>query len=81
MNGAADYKHDDLASLPAVGSEKLQMQLSQPRIFTNDAGKRALETKQQLAARGIPSPDEADAYILSYDDGPTQAAEPQVRRL
>ncbi len=77
VTGQAEYHHDDLVSLPA-GSDKLQMQLSQPRMFKNDAGKRILESKEQLQRRGIPSPDEAEAFILSYDDMPALAA-PSLR--
>ena len=79
VNGLADYHHDDLVSLP-VDSDGLQMQLSQPRMFRNDAGKRQLETKDQLGARGIDSPDEAESFILSYDNGYSAAA-PSLRSL
>ncbi len=79
VNGEADYDHDDLCSLP-LDSSTLQMQLSQPRMFKNEAGKRMLETKLQLRERGIASPDEAEGWILSYDDGFALAA-PTIRRL
>lgn len=77
--GEAEYDHYDLISLP-VDSDTLQMQLSQPRMFKNDAGLRNLETKLQLKERGIDSPDEAESLILSYDDG-HRAAVPTIRRL
>ncbi len=79
VNGEAEYHHDDLVSLPA-GSDTLQMQLSQPRMFKNEAGIRMLETKDQLKARGINSPDEAEGFILSYDMS-YKLATPSIRRL
>lgn len=81
VNGEALYHHDDLISIPERGYDDLIMQLSQPRMFTNDAGKKHLESKEKLRARGIDSPDEAESLVLSYDEQSTQVAEPNIRRL
>lgn len=40
-------------------------QLSIPLYGRNDKGKLALESKEKLAKRGVPSPDYADAYVLT----------------
>src|SRR5262249_6133518 len=44
-------------------------QLSIPRWFKNEKGKIYIETKKQLATRGVPSPDFADALALTCHDG------------
>lgn len=79
VNEGIEYDHGDLVSLP-IGSDALQMQLSQPRMFQNDAGQRKLESKDQLRARGISSPDEAESFILSYDTG-YKTSLPSMRRM
>ena len=62
-----DYPDDEVIFL--ADDDELARQLSTPKRFQNEAGKIMLETKDQLAKRGIPSPDRADAAILAfYDD-------------
>lgn len=63
---------DELVALPADNT--LATQLSMVRWFRNEAGKIVIETKAQLQKRSVPSPDFADALMLSYlepatDDG------------
>ena len=41
-------------------------QVSLPKWFKNDAGKIVIETKKQLATRGVPSPDYAEALVLTF---------------
>lgn len=48
----------------------LVSQLSLPKYGKNDKGKIAIEKKEALAKRGIPSPDHADAYVLTYLEAP-----------
>jgi hypothetical protein len=55
----------DLISLPP-GATNLVVQLSLPKMFRTEKGKMILETKTQLATRGVPSPDEADALMLTF---------------
>ncbi len=43
----------------------LVSQLSIPLYGRNDKGRLALESKEKLQKRGVPSPDHADAYVLT----------------
>lgn len=52
----------------------LQMQLSTPKWFRNEKGLIVIETKKQLAMRKIPSPDDADAFVLTYLEENTYSA-------
>lgn len=62
---------DELIALP--DDQILAGQLSLPKWFRNEKGKIIIEKKEQLQKRGIPSPDEADAFVLTFleaeDDG------------
>ena len=69
QEGGIEQKLEECALLPDDGT--LMMQLSTPKWFRNNTGKIVIETKQQLAARRVPSPDDADGYVLSH-------LEPQV---
>lgn len=60
------HSPSDLISLPASGAENLIAQLSLPKWNRTEKGKMILETKAQLSQRGIPSPDEADAFVLTF---------------
>lgn len=78
---------DELVGLPSETEEDLILiaQLSVVRRFKNDKGKIVIETKKQLQDRGIPSPDYADAFVLTYVDPPDDATpavvlEPQFGR-
>lgn len=44
-------------------------QVSLPKWFRNEGGKIVIETKKQLAMRGVPSPDYAEALVLNYAQG------------
>ena len=44
-------------------------QVSLPKWFRNEQGKIVIETKKQLATRGVPSPDYAEALVLTYARG------------
>lgn len=61
------HPEGDLILLPECPD--LVGQVSMPRWFKNEKGKIYIETKKQLAARGVPSPDFADALALTMFDG------------
>jgi len=54
----------ETASIP--DSEQLVQELSTPEYTTNGAGKTQLERKEHMKARGLPSPDIADALMLTF---------------
>lgn len=60
-------EHDpaELISIPS-GVKDFERQLSLVRMFQNENGKIVIETKKQLASRGVKSPDLWDALVLSY---------------
>lgn len=66
--GARPHAISDLIALPRgdVESDRLASELSVVKYFKTDAGKIIIETKQQLAKRGIKSPDYADAFVLTF---------------
>lgn len=72
--GAKEHRITDLIHLPSgdVESDRLATELSTPKKFRTDTGKLILEKKEQLAKRGIKSPDYADALVLTFipDRGP-----------
>lgn len=53
-------------------------QLSLPLYGRNERGKLALETKEKMRLRGIPSPDHADGCILSFLEPPDDGI-PQIK--
>lgn len=67
--GAKQHPVDELRILPDdakdVHLQKLVNQLSQPKWQRRENGKVIIESKESLAKRGIPSPDYADAYVLT----------------
>lgn len=67
--GAKRHPLDELAALADdpkdVHLGKLIAQLSQVKWFRRETGKIIMESKEALAKRGIPSPDYADAYVLT----------------
>jgi phage terminase large subunit len=69
QDGAAQYPVDELASLPDDPRnphlQRLVSQLSQVKWFRRENGKIIMESKEALAKRGVPSPDYADAYVLT----------------
>jgi len=58
------YRESDLIALPP-GIYPLINQLSSVKAYTNQTGKIVIESKKELARRGVPSPDFADAFVLS----------------
>jgi hypothetical protein len=64
QEGGIRHPIDECVSLP--NHHDLAMQLSLVRRFRNEKGKMVMETKAQLAARGIASPDYAEGFVLTY---------------
>lgn len=64
----AIYNPDELISLSSdlPHLEKLKAELSRPRVDYGDNGKVKVESKKDMAKRGIPSPNLADALIMCY---------------
>ena len=46
--------------------EKLASQLSLPGYHVNNSGKLVIESKADIQARGESSPDDADAFALTF---------------
>lgn len=65
--GGKAHRPDDLIFLPSgdPDSDALALQLSLVKWFRNERGKIVIETKEQLRRRNIPSPDYADAFMLT----------------
>lgn len=62
-----NHQQDELLSLPpGPDTEALIAQLSGIRYFETETGKIIVESKKQLAERSVPSPDIAEALILSF---------------
>lgn len=64
--GIAHPPEDMLALPPGPDTEALIAQLSGVRYFEQDTGKIIVESKKQLADRGVASPDVAEALVLSF---------------
>ena len=62
--GGIQHELDDLLLLP--DDSNLCSELSLPRYTSTENGKTQIESKRQMAARGIASPDYADALILTF---------------
>lgn len=64
------FNEDQLISLDSelLGKELeyLKAELSRPRIVYDDNGKVGVESKKDMKKRGIPSPNKADAFIMSF---------------
>jgi hypothetical protein len=58
----------DGGTLPdkATESQDIEDDLTGPEYFYNDKGKMKLESKDDMKARGLPSPDDADALALTF---------------
>jgi hypothetical protein len=69
--GGQPYELADLLLLP--DDSALCGQLSLPSYSVTESGKIAIERKSQLEARGIASPDFADALCLSFAPAPARA--------
>jgi hypothetical protein len=57
------HEPSEMISIPNNG--ELRTQLSTPQKIWKNNGKIMVETKEMLAARGVPSPDMADATVLA----------------
>ena len=66
--GGIEQKWNEIIALP--DDTTLVMQLSTPKYFRNERGKIVIETKKQLSMRNIPSPDDADALVLTFIEEP-----------
>lgn len=64
VNRKAEHPMDELISIP--NHAELINQLSQPLRRFDDAGKILIESKDQMKARGIESPDFADALVYAF---------------
>lgn len=67
-DGAREHPISDLLIMPKgdPDSDRLANELSVVRYFKNEAGKIIIESKDQLAKRGVKSPDYADAFVLTF---------------
>jgi hypothetical protein len=63
-SGGQMYPLEDILLLP--DDNELCSQLSLPKAFKNEKGKIFIERKDQLSSRGVKSPDEAEALILTF---------------
>lgn len=64
------YPEDQLISLDSASLGKeleyLKAELSRPRIEYSNNGKVMVEKKSAMKKRGIPSPNKADAFVMSF---------------
>lgn len=66
VKGIAQHLEEELISID--NNQNLKAQLCSPKKMYTENGKMKTESKQQLMARGIMSPDEADALILAFTE-------------
>ena len=68
IHEGAEYHPDELISLSSKLPflEKLKAELSRPRVDYAELGKVKVESKKDMAKRGIPSPNLADALVMCY---------------
>jgi phage terminase large subunit len=64
MEYGVDYPLDELIALP--DNQKLTMQLSLPLYEKGESGKIKVESKDAMKARGVKSPDLADALVFTF---------------
>ena len=70
-NAVTKGKEYDVSKIISISSEckhlgQLKRELSTPRRDFDTAGKVKVESKKDLAARDVPSPNLADAFIMAY---------------
>ena len=72
LNGEGGIAHDmsDLILLP--DDVDLASQLSLPKYMRTEKGKIQIESKKSMVARGVLSPDHADALILTFAPVPSR---------
>ena len=70
LNKRAEMWHDTADWIRAGGwipnNQRLKQDLATPTYFFNQAGKIQLESKDDIRARGLPSPDLGDALALTF---------------
>lgn len=76
MEFFADKTCSILESLPLKG--KLAVELSTPNYETLPNGKIKVESKAALLDRGVPSPNVADAFLVTLADGYRVGATTQI---
>ena len=79
-HGINDHPIEECISLP--DDNDLLMQLSQPTYFYTAGGLIQIESKEDMKARGIPSPDHADALMMTMGQHMTNEKDPleQLKR-
>ncbi|MGR0185467.1 hypothetical protein [Azospirillum aestuarii] len=70
QEGGCDHPLEDIIVLP--DSKELTGQLPVPKWLKNEKGRIGIESKLSLARRGIPSPDFAEALVLTYAPEPIE---------
>jgi hypothetical protein len=63
-NWLANHRPEDLISIP--NHPQLIAELSMPKMDYNDRGKIARESKKKMRARGVKSPDFAEAVVYAF---------------
>lgn len=78
VTGAGGTQHElgELLLLP--DDRKMCSELSLPRYGHTEAGRIQIETKRHMTTRGIPSPDHADAVILTFAPAPPRSGPNRV---
>lgn len=70
-DGGIEHPVEECLLLPDHGAgpeaDRLCAQLSVVKSGRNEAGKIVIESKVSLAKRGVPSPDHADALVMTFD--------------
>jgi phage terminase large subunit len=76
VNGNTNYKPHELISISSKmqGLESLKSELCTPRRDFDQQGRVKVESKKDLAARGIKSPNKADAFIMAANPGLVRTA-------
>lgn len=59
-----EHPIDELIAIP--DDERLQRELSEPKLDHTDRGKIKIESKQKMRDRGIASPDKADSLVYCF---------------
>lgn len=78
VEGIRQYPHSELISLPREAG-RLISQLSSRKVEYTESGKIRAEPKKRMRARGVQSPDEADALAMSLMDPPRRIRIPKRR--
>jgi hypothetical protein len=69
-NGIKEHSPEDMISIP--NDSQLIAELSIPKHEYTDKGKIKIESKKQLAARGVKSPDYAESLVLLFCPQPAK---------